>query len=51
MQSYKNTLFLAPQHIQFTKHYFGFKSKKLYGNRFRSNNPPKINRKYAENES
>ena len=27
----------------FTTHYFDFKSKKLYGNKCRSNDPPKIN--------
>ena len=27
MQLYKSTLFLAIQHIQFTKHYFDFESK------------------------
>ena len=36
---------------QFTTHYFDFKSKKLYWNRCRSNDLPKINRKCAENES
>ena len=51
MKSYKSTLFLAPQHMQFTTHYFDFKSKKLYGNSCISNDPPKTNRKYAENES
>ena len=51
MQSYKSTLFLAPQHIQFTTHYFDFESKKLYGNRCRSSDPPKINRKCAKIES
>ena len=45
------TLVLAPQHIQFTTHYFDFKSKKLYGKRCRSKDPPKIIRKCAENES
>ena len=42
MLSYKSTLFLATLHIQLTIHYFEFESKKLYGNRCRSNNPPKI---------
>ena len=44
---------LAPQHIQFTTHYFDFESlygTLLYGNRCRSNDPPNINKKYAENE-
>ena len=42
MQSYKSTLFLAPQYIQ-SQHSitYDFESKKIYGNRCRSNDPPK----------
>ena len=46
----KHTIF-SYSHIQFTTHFFDFKSKKLYGKRWRSNDPSKINRKCAENES
>ena len=38
----KRTLFVATEHMQFTTH-FDFESKKLYGNKCRSNEPPKIN--------
>ena len=31
MQSYKSKLFLAPQHIQFTTHYFDIESKNCTG--------------------
>ena len=42
---------IFPRTIQFTTHFFDFESKKLYGNRCRSNDTTKINRKCAENES
>ena len=49
--TYKSTLFLATQYIQLITHYFDFESKKLCGNMCRSNEPPKINWKWAQNES
>ena len=52
MWSYKSTLFLATQQIQFTTHFSDFesKSKKLYGSSCRSNVLRKIKWKCAENE-
>ena len=51
-RNHKKAQFLATtQHIQFTKHYFDFESKKLYGNRCRSSNLPQIDWKCAGNES
>ena len=50
MWSYKSTLFLATQHIN-SQHIILTWSAPVYLNRCRSNDPPKINWKCAENES
>ena len=47
----RRTQILAPQHIQFRKYNFDFEPKELYGNKRRSNDTPKINRKRVENKS